>query len=412
MTGFARCNKTFVYENKKYSWAWEVKSVNAKGQDIKLRIPLWLEDINENIKSVFSETFSRGTFNVCLDIELENDNPDVEINTKLLYVLTEKLKQIYNNKLITNVTKFDYNNYYYFYNTTNEIFGIEKSISINEYHLISSSYIEKKIYDNNSSLQPIYEYLFENSTYPFKNKKSKLLIIDSIYPDFKEILLSFFKDYADSIYDNYFSISGKRLVVYLDSDDNGEYDEVETWTDTQKQLAQELVFDILNKVSSLNGSHATELSNIVSEINGSARAKFEDNPIAPENEWAKYRKVGLNVALEDVTATNDTTDIDFALKQRLYDIYNSPNYSINDTAPTEYLEDLENNSDILVTKDGYNLLLATSASFKTTAEFTEEDDALGLFQNINVYYNEKYEIVENVYNDDEKLTLNQILAKY
>ena len=138
-------------------------------------------------------------------------------------------------------------------------------------------------------------------------------------------LLSFFKDYSDSIYDNYFSISGKRLVVYLDSDDNGEYDDVTTWSNEQKTLAQELVFDILNKVSSLNDSHATALSNIVSEINGSARAKFEDNPIAPENEWAKYRKVGLNVALEDVSATNDTTDTDFTLKKRLYDIYNSPN---------------------------------------------------------------------------------------
>lgn len=95
MTGFARCNKTFIYENKKYTWAWEVKSVNAKGQDIKLRLPFWLEDISENIKSVFSETFSRGTFNICLDIELENDNPDIEINTKLLDVLTVKLKQIY-----------------------------------------------------------------------------------------------------------------------------------------------------------------------------------------------------------------------------------------------------------------------------------------------------------------------------
>lgn len=95
MTGFARCNKTFIYENKKYTWAWEVKSVNAKGQDIKLRLPFWLEDISENIKSVFSETFSRGTFNICLDIELENDNPDIEINTKLLDVLSVKLKQIY-----------------------------------------------------------------------------------------------------------------------------------------------------------------------------------------------------------------------------------------------------------------------------------------------------------------------------
>ena len=221
-------------------------------------------------------------------------------------------------------------------------------------------------------------------------------------------LLSFFKDYSDSIYDNYFSISGKRLVVYLDSDDNGEYDDVTTWSNDQKTLTQELVFDILNKVSSLNDSHATALSNIVSEINGSARAKFEDNPIAPENEWAKYRKVGLNVALEDVSATNDTTDTDFTLKQRLYDIYNSPNYSINDTAPTEYLEDLQNNSDILVTEDGYNLLLVTSASFKTTAEFAEEDDALGLYKNVDVYYNDEYVTVSNLYNDEEKLTLDQI----
>lgn len=221
-------------------------------------------------------------------------------------------------------------------------------------------------------------------------------------------LLSFFKDYSDAIYDNYFSISGKRLVVYLDSDDNGEYDDVENWTDTQKAYAQELIFDILNKVSSLNDSHATALSNIVSEINGSARAKFEDNPIAPENEWAKYRKVGLNVALEDVTATNDTTDTDFKLKQRLYDIYHAPNYSINDTAPTEYLEDLQNNSDILVTKDGYNLLLVTSASFKTNAKFLEEDDALGLYKNVDVYYNDEYVTISNVYNENEKLTLDQI----
>ena len=223
-----------------------------------------------------------------------------------------------------------------------------------------------------------------------------------------DTLLSFFKEYADSIYDNYFSISGKRLVVYIDADDNGEYDDVTEWTDTQKALAQELIFDILNKVSSLNDAHSTALSNIVSEINGSARAKFEDNPIAPENEWAKYRKVGLNVALEEVTATNDTTDTDFALKQRLYDIYNSPKYSINDTAPTEYLEDLENNSDILVTEDGYNLLLITSAKFKTSAEFSEEDDALGLYKDIDVYYNEEYVTVSNVYNDAEKLTLDQI----
>lgn len=242
-----------------------------------------------------------------------------------------------------------------------------------------------------------------NNQYRISDASNKLLTNYN-----SDALLSFFKDYADSIYDNYFSITGKRLVVYLDADDDGEKDDVTTWTSYQKELAQELVLNILNKVSSLSGSHATALTDIVSEINNSARAKFEDNPIAPENEWAIYRKHGLNVALEDVTATNDTTNIDFSLKQRLYDIYKSDDFSVNDTAQTEYLEKLESKDDVLVTEDGYNLLLVTSATFKNSAEFDEEDDKLGLYENISIYYNEEYVNINNVYNTEEKLTLDQI----
>lgn len=95
MTGFARSRGELIFENKKYSWVWEIKSVNAKGFDIKLRIPLWLEDISEDIKSVCSKNFARGTFNVCLDINGEFSSPDVQINTELLGVLTDKIKQIY-----------------------------------------------------------------------------------------------------------------------------------------------------------------------------------------------------------------------------------------------------------------------------------------------------------------------------
>ena len=71
--------------------------------------------------------------------------------------MIEKLQQIYKNKIIVNIKEFDYNKYYYFYtnNTLNEVFGIEKTISDNEYHLIKSTHIEKKIYDNNGSLQNI-----------------------------------------------------------------------------------------------------------------------------------------------------------------------------------------------------------------------------------------------------------------
>lgn len=118
--------------------------------------------------------------------------------------MIEKLQQIYKNKIIVNIKEFDYNKYYYFYtnNSLNEIFGIEKTISDNEYHLIKSTHIEKKIYNNDKSLQYIYEYLFENKPYPFKNKKVKLLIIDSEYKDFKELLLSFYKEVEVILIDN------------------------------------------------------------------------------------------------------------------------------------------------------------------------------------------------------------------
>ena len=95
MTGFARNSAEFTYENKKYSWVWEIKSVNAKGLDIKTRIPFWLEAINEAVKSVCAQKFARGTISISLDISSENSNPDIEINTDLLNTLTTKIKQIY-----------------------------------------------------------------------------------------------------------------------------------------------------------------------------------------------------------------------------------------------------------------------------------------------------------------------------
>lgn len=243
-----------------------------------------------------------------------------------------------------------------------------------------------------------------NETYRINGAAAKLL---TNYNSNK--LLEFFKLYSDNIYNNHFSISGKRLVVYLDVDDDSEKDDVDTWTDTQKTLAKELIRKIYNEVASTTGAHSDALSSLVTEINESARAKFENNPIAPENKWSEYRKAGLNVELVDVSASNSTTSIDFALKERLLEIFNSSSYSINNTTPTEYMEDLQDpNTEILETKDGYNLLLITSADFQTSAEFKETEDKLGVYKDISVYYNEEYHQVGSIYNETKLLTLEQI----
>lgn len=145
---------------------------------------------------------------------------------------------------------------------------------------------------------------------------------------------------------------------------------------------------------------------------------MKKNPIAPENKWSNYRRAGLMVELEEVSASNDTTTIDFKLKQRMFDIFNSPYFAIeNNTTPTEFLEDinnpdyvasLKNNEKILETEDGYNLLLITSADYQTSAEFKEEDDTLGLYKDISVYYNEKWQTIGSIYNENKTLTKEQI----
>ncbi|MCM1131630.1 MAG: hypothetical protein NC310_01050 [Roseburia sp.] len=243
-----------------------------------------------------------------------------------------------------------------------------------------------------------------NDTYRVNGAAAKLLTNYN-----SNQLLEFFKSYSDNIYNNYFSISGKRLVVYRDADDDSEKDDVSDWQENQKTLAQKLIRQIYNEVASTTGAHADALSSIVTEINESARAKFENNPIAPENKWAEYRKAGLNVEMEDITADNSTTSLDFSLKARLLEIFKSASYSINNTTPTEYMEDLQDsNTEILETKDGYNLLLITSADFQTSAEFKEDDDKLEVFKDISIYYNEEYHQIGSVYNTGKLLTIEQI----
>ena len=271
----------------------------------------------------------------------------------------------------------------------------------------------------------------------------------------KDSTINFIKNYTDIAYDNYFSISGKRVLVYLDCDDDGQADEIpadttdyeyKTWQDkpnvsidldgdgvyddaTYAEIAKYLIYSIYNEVSASTETHSTYLSTIVDEIKGSAKVEYDSNPILEENKWAKYRKVGLSVSLVDYSATNTSTDLDFNLKQRLYDYsrgYSSDDlgvetahyqYFIGNTTPTEYIEPLSTNAinandeQIVKTKDGYNLILVSSGTKQPSAEYSVDDHDNDLLTNIVFKYNDEFIVIPNVYNektDNEKLNINQI----
>ena len=56
------------------------------------------------------------------------------------------------------------------------IFGIEKTITSNEYELIKGMYIEKTFHYNTEMEEKIHKYIFDNSDYPFKNKKYNFML--------------------------------------------------------------------------------------------------------------------------------------------------------------------------------------------------------------------------------------------
>lgn len=240
-------------------------------------------------------------------------------------------------------------------------------------------------------------------------------------------IVDFMKYYTDKAYDNYFSLNGTRLVVSFDGNDDTKADDIEEWKDTVVSfegkdvtlefVAKQLVYDIYNEISASNKDHSTVLSSIVSEYEDSARVAFDKNPIVSENKWAKYKKLGLKVSTAQYSATNSSVDIDFNLKQRLYD-YTDENgkyqYFLNQTTPTIYIEALTeaavstDNDTIVETKDGYNLILVTEGSNKPSAKWDKEDYETDLLENIVMKYNENYVTIKDVYNSEDKLSANQI----
>lgn len=95
MTGFTRAQGSFSYQNKTYAWVWEIKSVNAKGLDVKTRIPQWLSGLDEEVKKLCASYFARGTVNISLDITSDGAEPEVTVNAELLAKISAKVSEIY-----------------------------------------------------------------------------------------------------------------------------------------------------------------------------------------------------------------------------------------------------------------------------------------------------------------------------
>lgn len=83
MTGFAR----LAGASGLGSFAWEIKSVNAKGLDVRLRLPPQLDAIEPEVRARISRRLTRGTVTVTLTLQREAAYPEVRVNQDLLQKL-------------------------------------------------------------------------------------------------------------------------------------------------------------------------------------------------------------------------------------------------------------------------------------------------------------------------------------
>ncbi len=80
MTGFAR-TEGLCGQNV---WSWELKSVNAKGLDLRFRLPPGLELLENACRQAFSSRIARGTLSATLTVRRAETQPVVSINEKAL----------------------------------------------------------------------------------------------------------------------------------------------------------------------------------------------------------------------------------------------------------------------------------------------------------------------------------------
>ncbi len=95
MTGFARGQGAAGA----YVWNWEIKSVNAKGLDVRFRLPPGWDAIEVPVRKAATDALGRGTVYGNLTVERKGVQPTVRINEPVLNAVIATLDML-DNKIV------------------------------------------------------------------------------------------------------------------------------------------------------------------------------------------------------------------------------------------------------------------------------------------------------------------------
>lgn len=91
MTGFARSEGLAL--NGSLSWVWELRSVNGKGLDVRLRLPPGLETLEPLVRKTAADRLARGNLNMTLSVSYTDSGSGHRINEEFLDTLIDLAKR-------------------------------------------------------------------------------------------------------------------------------------------------------------------------------------------------------------------------------------------------------------------------------------------------------------------------------
>ena len=102
MTGFA----TRKGQAEGYAWAWDLRSVNGKGLDVRLRVPDWIDGLEHALRAELTRALQRG--NVSLTLKVQRDDAAsteaLRVNPVMLSAVLGALKQVEDAAMASGVT--------------------------------------------------------------------------------------------------------------------------------------------------------------------------------------------------------------------------------------------------------------------------------------------------------------------
>ncbi len=90
MTGFARADGV----SGAYVWAWELKSVNAKGLELRLRLPPGWDAVEAPLRARAAEILARGTVHANLTAQRAGVAPVVRVNEPVLAAVLSTMRDV------------------------------------------------------------------------------------------------------------------------------------------------------------------------------------------------------------------------------------------------------------------------------------------------------------------------------